>query len=569
MRITNLRLFSLTLLATALNMQSAAAKPSAMARRDSPGFRVLPDELEYEFMKRQVISVNPAPAPPASTPAASPPSQPTPPVVEPPSPSTTDPATSPGGSTIVDSTTPGSTASQPANTDNGSTASGGSQGAGSNTESGTETLAFPLPSDSGSASDSASQSVPTTMSTVSYSLSYGYATVTVSGEESISISSVSISQGYVPAAGPAPIAAPLVVQEAPPDPPPNPVCSIDYLPNDVWTTSGSGTSPPPNSGNGNGTQTAHLPPVSQCNNGTRVSNRIGSQIHLKFYGTEVSLLMVPGMKGGDFDVKIDDEEPETVSNYKPGVSDCQVSTAWNRTGLPNKPHEVTIIVKGSTAGAAAGGSNVEFNGLIFKGPQTGSSSGPNIGLIVGATVGGVVLFAALAALTVVIVKKRRARQANEVHSDTGPASLASPSFRPQTVMSAHSGHTRADSSFSATGYNPSHQSWQQNTAGVGAGAAAGGGMGVYGPVLGHTRQTSDAPLMGMVQGQHSPWQPGSSAMNNNAQIPPGAASPIMGSPHSRPMTMNNGYNNGQDRYSFAPSHNRTTSYGSDGRNPFE
>lgn len=166
------------------------------------------------------------------------------------------------------------------------------------------------------------------------------------------------------------------------------------------------------------------------------------------------------------------------------------------------------------------------------------------------------MIAVLVAIAVVCIRRRRA--ARQVVPDTRPVTLGSPEFRPQTVMSAHSGHTRADSNFSAapSNYNPFHQPQQD-----------GAGGSYYGPVLGHTRQQSDAPLMGMVQGQQPPWQPGSSVTYS---IPPGAAIPApMGSPHSRPMNVG-GYGNGQDnRTSFAPSHGRTTSYGSDGRNPFE
>lgn len=76
------------------------------------------------------------------------------------------------------------------------------------------------------------------------------------------------------------------------------------------------------------------------------------------------MLMVPGAMGGDYDVKLDDEDLISLSNYKPGANDCQIAVPWSRSNLPNKPHEITVIVKGNPAGAAAGGANVEFNGLM-------------------------------------------------------------------------------------------------------------------------------------------------------------------------------------------------------------
>ena len=161
------------------------------------------------------------------------------------------------------------------------------------------------------------------------------------------------------------------------------------------------------------------------------------------------------------------------------------------------------------------------------------------------------MIAAIVGIIVFCIRRRRARQ---VTPDQGPATLASPTFRPQTVMSGHSGHTRADSAFSGAGsnYNPAYPT-----------AAAAPGS--YGQVLGHTRLPSDAPLMGMVQGQQSPpWQPASPVMYNPNMPPPGAAQPMTGSPYSRPMSYG-----GQERLSYAASHNRGGSYGSDNRNPFE
>ncbi len=67
--------------------------------------------------------------------------------------------------------------------------------------------------------------------------------------------------------------------------------------------------------------------------------------------------------GGDYDIKLDNEDPVTRSTYKPDVTDCQVVTGWSRSNLPNKPHDITVIVKGSSAGSAAGGAQIEFNGL--------------------------------------------------------------------------------------------------------------------------------------------------------------------------------------------------------------
>jgi hypothetical protein len=169
------------------------------------------------------------------------------------------------------------------------------------------------------------------------------------------------------------------VQQALADAPPTPICQLQYLPGDAWETSGT----PDNTTSSSSTDGSTPPPavVSQCNNGTRVSNKIGAEINLKFtgklhpffltiyaliqsdVGTEVSLLMVPGQKGGAYDVQLDDEDPITLSNYKPDVTSCQVATPWSRNNLTNTPHTVSIIVKGSPAGSD-GGSQIEFNGLM-------------------------------------------------------------------------------------------------------------------------------------------------------------------------------------------------------------
>jgi len=73
--------------------------------------------------------------------------------------------------------------------------------------------------------------------------------------------------------------------------------------------------------------------------------------------------MVPGAMGGAYNVKIDNEDPVPLNNYKADTTSCQVSTPWSRTGLTNEPHDITVTVKGSPAGSL-GGSQVEFNGLV-------------------------------------------------------------------------------------------------------------------------------------------------------------------------------------------------------------
>jgi hypothetical protein len=80
-------------------------------------------------------------------------------------------------------------------------------------------------------------------------------------------------------------------------------------------------------------------------------------------GTDVSLLMVPGVTGGAYDVKIDDEDPISLDNYKAGATSCEVSAPWSRTGLTNQPHDIVVTIKGSQAGSV-GGSQIEFNGLM-------------------------------------------------------------------------------------------------------------------------------------------------------------------------------------------------------------
>jgi hypothetical protein len=73
--------------------------------------------------------------------------------------------------------------------------------------------------------------------------------------------------------------------------------------------------------------------------------------------------MVPGVYGGAYEVKIDDQDAEQLDNYKADSTSCEVATPWNRTDLENKPHDITVIVKGSAAGSA-GGTQIEFNGLM-------------------------------------------------------------------------------------------------------------------------------------------------------------------------------------------------------------
>lgn len=89
-------------------------------------------------------------------------------------------------------------------------------------------------------------------------------------------------------------------------------------------------------------------------------------IRLKFTGVEVSLLTVPSSLGGKYLVKIDDEPEEELDNFQPGAKQCQVTVGWTRSNLENKPHNVTVTIKGSSAGvsSSSGVGQLEFSGLM-------------------------------------------------------------------------------------------------------------------------------------------------------------------------------------------------------------
>jgi hypothetical protein len=142
-----------------------------------------------------------------------------------------------------------------------------------------------------------------------------------------------------------------------------------YEPVDAWSTT-TDQSTTYLSGGDPGNHVA--PPISSCNNGTKISNKVGSTIKLSFTGVEASLLIVKSQLGGAYSVQLDDEPPQTLSSYKPdGDNGCQVSSQWTRTDLVNKPHNITLIIKGedpNVQGSSAG-TQLEYSGFMYVPPS--------------------------------------------------------------------------------------------------------------------------------------------------------------------------------------------------------
>ncbi|KAG8829360.1 hypothetical protein FRC20_008672, partial [Serendipita sp. 405] len=145
---------------------------------------------------------------------------------------------------------------------------------------------------------------------------------------------------------------------------------------------------------------------------------------------EASLLIVKSRLGGTYDIKLDDKDSIEYDSYNADANSCQVSTQWSVANLDNKPHTIVVTIKGESAvvqGSAAGATQLEFSGLIYKGPvkppSSSSSSGISKWAILGLSLGGVLLLAILAILICISVRRRRRQRAEfapNVNTTPGP-----------------------------------------------------------------------------------------------------------------------------------------------------
>lgn len=211
------------------------------------------------------------------------------------------------------------------------------------------------------------------------------------------------------------------MQQAPPDIV-SPVVQVAYNPDNAWESTSS-DSPPSSSSYASTTgvvganpPTVHNPPKPSCNNGTKVGNMVGASIKLNFTGVEAALLFVPSKLGASYSVKLDDLEEKEFNSYKEDFTACEVNQTWSVTGLPNQLHTITVTIKGDglsavVPGSAAGGTQLEYSGLIFKGPTPITDQPPSSGVskwvIIGASIGGAILLIAIGITAFICVRRRR------------------------------------------------------------------------------------------------------------------------------------------------------------------
>ena len=74
--------------------------------------------------------------------------------------------------------------------------------------------------------------------------------------------------------------------------------------------------------------------------------------------------MVPSLRGAQYEVQFDGEDAITLDSYKANATTCEISIPWTRNGLENIPHNVTVTIKGDTAGAVGSSGQLEFNGIV-------------------------------------------------------------------------------------------------------------------------------------------------------------------------------------------------------------
>jgi hypothetical protein len=215
---------------------------------------------------------------------------------------------------------------------------------------------------------------------------------------------------------------------------------IQYITDDDWVSTTSSSS------------------VGSCHNGTKVASRAGSTIKFGFEGKQISALICSGSKGGDYTVQVDGNPATNLNGYKdPGIQgdQCVVSQPFNSGMLSDGSHNITIIVKGSNAGATTGGTSVEFGGFIYRGSHaygTTEDSKTNIPAIVGGTVGGVIGGLIIIAIIVVIVVMRRRKRNQRIDDTPAVHSIPVTAGTPYSAVAT----TEYHDPYATSGYGPTY-----------------------------------------------------------------------------------------------------------------
>ncbi|KAG8799382.1 hypothetical protein FRC17_007149 [Serendipita sp. 399] len=233
---------------------------------------------------------------------------------------------------------------------------------------------------------------------------------------------------------------------------------IVYEPPDAWVSTTSSSS------------------IGNCHNGTKVATQAGATIKFGFEGKQISLLICEGSKGGDFSVEMDSAPAGAYSGYKdptvPGSSECIIAQPF--TGNVTEGwHNITVIVKGSRAGALVNDAAVEFSGFIYRGPHafgTKVDRKPNLPAIIGGAVGGVVGGVALITFIIVyvILRRRKKRQQEQNQRlDDAPAVHQVPAAAPVSAATPYTAvpTTEYYDPYASAGYGP--QQYPNPTGGSG------------------------------------------------------------------------------------------------------
>lgn len=84
-------------------------------------------------------------------------------------------------------------------------------------------------------------------------------------------------------------------------------------------------------------------------------------------GKQIALLICDGSLGGEYTVQIDGNPASTLSSYKDpsiGPDECIVSQPFTSGFMSDAQHTVVVTIKGSPAGSATNGTQVEFGGFM-------------------------------------------------------------------------------------------------------------------------------------------------------------------------------------------------------------